>query len=431
MNYQETLDYLYSCLPMYQRIGKTAFKKDLDNTFKLCEKLGDPQTKFRSVHIAGTNGKGSTAHSLAAILQCAGYKTGLYTSPHLKSFTERIKINGKEISQQEVVEFVENIKATIEIIQPSFFEMTVAMAFDHFSRHQVDIAIIEVGLGGRLDSTNVITPELSLITNISKDHTDMLGNTLQAIAEEKAGIIKEGIPVVIGEHNELTAPVFLHHAQSLTAPLFFAENEYSARENDKKEYSEPSLNFFKNEDNFLSDVKVNLKGNYQAKNLPAILKAIELLGDIGYSTTKDHIKEGLENTVKITGLKGRWQCLQEEPKIICDIGHNEAGVRSIMEQLAQIDYKTLHIVWGMVNDKKIDTILSLLPEHAHYYFCQAQVPRALDAKILAAQAKQFGLGGEIIHNVNIALERAKVCAKEGDVIFVGGSTFVVAEVDDL
>lgn len=426
MTYQETLDYLFSALPMYQRIGQAAFKKDLTNTLKFCEQIDDPHYKFKSVHIAGTNGKGSSAHMLAAILQSAGCKTGLYTSPHLKSFTERIKINGQEITEAEVTQFVANNKEQIEAIQPSFFETTVVMAFDHFARHKVDIAIIETGLGGRLDSTNVITPLVSLITNIGYDHQLMLGNTLSEIAGEKAGIIKEHIPVVTNEMIDEAKQVFVDKARSLDSPFYYGPDHYRGVKTEKGK-----LSIYRSNQLYLENLIFGLAGDYQIDNLPGVLLTTELLNSNGYVIQENHIKWGLKNTSQITGLKGRWQILGDSPKMICDTAHNGAGIRAVMKQLNEIDHQDMHIVWGMVNDKEIEKTLELLPTRAHYYFCQAKVPRALDAFTLFEKAKKCGLKGVVIPEVNTAIEDARRLAKEEDLIFIGGSTFVVAEIKKL
>jgi dihydrofolate synthase / folylpolyglutamate synthase len=429
MNYQQTIDYLYKALPMFQRIGQSAYKKDLSNTIALCEYLENPQNKFKSVHVAGTNGKGSTAHSIAAVLQAAGYKTGLYTSPHLKEFTERIKINGQEIEPEKVVGFVEKCKDKIEEIQPSFFEVTVAMAFDYFAREKVDIAVIEVGMGGRLDSTNVIIPEVSVITNISFDHQEILGNTLPLIASEKAGIIKPEIPVVISEIQAETHQVFKNKAHENESPIYFAAHDYDV--------------VFKSSsyDNLLTDVyhkgklifenlSFDLTGSYQLKNLPGILKTLELLG-LNFNINEQAIRYGLANVKELTGLKGRWQTLSYYPLTICDTGHNEEGVKNIVAQLKSLSYENLYMIIGMVSDKSPDKVLSLLPGEALYYFCQASIPRAMDAKELATKAKLFGIEGTVIPNVNEALNYVRSIAQPEDLIFIGGSTFVVAELDEL
>lgn len=410
---------------MYQRIGAAAFKKDLTNTLALCSELGNPQKKFKSVHVGGTNGKGSSSHMIAAILQTAGYKTGLYTSPHLKSFTERIRINGKEVSEQFVIDWVNKMMPALERIRPSFFETTVAMAFDYFAKEAVDVAVIEVGLGGRLDSTNVITPVVSLITNIGFDHMDMLGDTLDKIAFEKAGIIKSGVPAVIGKHSSETDRVFFHKAKNEGSALYFAEDEYSAVGSVDK------LDILKNGAILLSSISLSLKGGYQKKNLPGVLKTIELLREMGFYITDEAVKTGLENAAALTGLKGRWQTIEYKPLVICDTAHNEDGMREVVQLIAQQQFKQLYIVFGMVADKQHDKLLVLLPKDAHYIFCEAKIPRALPAEILAQKALQYNLKGDVVRDVNQALAHARSMAGPDDFIFVGGSTFVVAELDKL
>jgi len=409
MNFQQTLQYLYSALPMYQRIGKAAYKKDLANTLRLCDHLGNPHRRLKAVHVAGTNGKGSSAHMLSAILQSAGYKTGLYTSPHLKSFTERIRVDGKEMSEEAVISFVAQHQGIIEEIKPSFFEITVVMAFDYFVRQEVDIAVIEVGLGGRLDSTNVITPEVSLITNISLDHQEMLGQTMSEIAVEKAGIIKNSVPVVIGNRQDETVGVFLQISDDRGSPIIFAEDKIGEN----------------------SQYELDLKGDYQQNNLPGVLSTVNELINEGWQVTDLDIRNGLSNTIALTGLKGRWQTLGVEPLMICDTGHNEDGVRSILDQLLRIPKNDLHIIWGMVDDKDSKSILEMLPKVASYTFCQAHVPRAKDAELLYLEAKASGLVGKVIRDVNEAIADAIQIAEADDVIFIGGSTFVVAEIDNL
>lgn len=408
MNYQEAVDFLFGALPMYQRVGKTAFKKDLTNTLRLCETLGNPQEQFRSVHIAGTNGKGSSSHMIASVLQEAGYKVGLYTSPHLKSFTERIRINGRPIPEQRVADFVVANKVAIEDIQPSFFEMTVAMAFDHFAREQVDIAIVEVGLGGRLDSTNIINPEISLITNIGLDHTDMLGDTLAAIAYEKAGIIKAGIPVIIGESHPETAPVFQRIAEDRKSPITFA---------DKLSVS----------DNY----NLDLKGDYQRKNLVGVITVLDELIKAGWNIPESAIEEGLATVVSNTGLKGRWQVLGNNPLTICDTGHNKEGLQLLVDQIQSQSYHQLYMILGFVNDKNVSEVLKFLPNDAHYVFCQASVPRAMPVALIKDHICQSGLKAEYIPDVNDALNFVRTQAHASDMIFIGGSTFVVAELNEL
>lgn len=404
MNYQQTLTYLFEQLPMYQRMGKAAYKSDLTNTIELCKILGNPENKFKSIHVAGTNGKGSTSHMLASVLQEAGYKVGLYTSPHLKDFRERVKINGEMISENQVIDFVEQYKSQFELINLSFFEWTVGLAFTFFAEEKVDIAIIETGLGGRLDSTNVVTPELAVITNIGIDHTQFLGETIQEIAGEKAGIIKANVPVIISEEQEDIKAIFIDKANTLNAPIYFASNIVNT--------------------NYESD----LKGIYQTKNIKGVVLAISILRESGWLISEDNLKNGLLNVVKNTGLLGRWQTLSTNPLIICDTGHNEAGIREVLVQLNVIKYNKLHIVFGAVNDKSIDKILALLPKTASYYFCQAKIPRALDVNELSVLAKEKGLIGFSYKSVEEALASAKQNATQQDLIFVGGSTFVVAEV---
>jgi dihydrofolate synthase/folylpolyglutamate synthase len=425
-SYQDALEFLYTNLPMFQRVGAAAYKKDLVNTLRLCEILGNPEKKFKSIHVAGTNGKGSTAHMLASVLQTAGYQTGLYTSPHLKNFTERIRINGKSVSETYVIDFVNRIKPAIEQIRPSFFEITVAMAFDYFALKKVDVAIIEVGLGGRLDSTNVITPIVSVITNISWDHKDLLGDTLTAIAGEKAGIIKTQVPVVISERQPEVAGVFVDKAKAESSPIFFASDEYSVKANVDKGVIDvvfEDMVIFK-------EVKFPLRGLYQRKNIPGVLKTMDIL-KTHFPVTDDQLKNGLECVVANTNLKGRWQIIAHKPTVVCDTAHNASGVEEVMKQLAATPHKRLHIVWGMVKDKEIGTILPLLPKDALYYFCQAKIPRALNAEVLKTEAEVYGLKGVVVPDVNEAKRTAQTHASEQDVVFVGGSTFVVAEVEEL
>ena len=427
MNYTQTLDYLYRKLPMFTRIGAVALKKDLHNTIALCEHLGNPQDKFKTIHVAGTNGKGSTSHMLAAIFQKAGYKTGLYTSPHLKDFRERIRINGKMISKAFVTDFIQKERTLIEELDPSFFEVTVAMAFSYFSEEKVDIAIIEVGLGGRLDSTNIITPELSVITNISLDHTHILGDNLAAIAYEKAGIIKPGIPVVIGEKLKETAPVFMDKAEATGSRLTFAEDELYTKDTRRKQrYLQTSI--YQDTEVLFKNINLDLTGTYQLKNVRTVIKAVLLLRTLGYNLPDQAIFDALKSVRKTTGLQGRWQTLSKNPLIICDTGHNIAGITEVLENIAQTPHQKLHLVIGMVKDKDISGILSLLPKNAYYYFSQPDLERALSAEELADKATQHHLKGEIIVPVTKALSLAKSKASPDDLIFIGGSTFVVAEV---
>ena len=421
--YEETLNYLYQTLPVFQRIGAAAYKNDLTNTIRLCESIDNPQDKFKSIHVAGTNGKGSSSHMLAAILQSAGYKTGLYTSPHLKEFTERIKINGKEIVQQAVVDFVNELQPLMEEIQPSFFEATVAMAFQYFANEKVDIAVIEVGLGGRLDSTNIISPELCLITNISFDHKNLLGDTLEKIAFEKAGIIKKNIPVVISE-RQIVQNVFIDKTKTTNSVIVFA-SDYIQLKNDGQEFIA-----IVDHKEWLR-LNPELKGNYQQKNIPGVLASVLALRKIGYDISDEAIQKGISNVIGITGLKGRWQKLREHPLTICDTGHNVDGIKEVVSQIKTTPHTHLHFVFGAVNDKDISDVLSLLPKEASYYFCQAKIPRALNAVLLAAEAERMGLQGIIIPDVNEAYKEALKNAAADDMIFIGGSTFVVGEINEL
>lgn len=404
MTYQETLDWLFVQLPMYQREGKAAYKKDLSNTLKLAKKLGNPEKKFQSIHVAGTNGKGSTSHMLASVLQEEGLKVGLYTSPHLKDFRERIKINGQNISKKYVVDFVEEYKLFFEENSLSFFEMTVGLAFQYFSDEKVDIAVIEVGLGGRLDSTNIVTPILSAITNIGLDHTQFLGTTLEEIAVEKGGIIKENIPVVIGEYHEKTFPVFQKIAEEKKAPLTLASEKKSVR--------------------YPSD----LKGSYQVHNSKTVETMVEVLRKNKFAIAEGSLREGLSKVVQNTGLLGRWQELGTSPKIICDTAHNKEGLGYTLEQVKAEPFKKLHIVLGMVNDKDFKKILSLFPEEAMYYFCAPNLGRALAVEVLEKEAQKMGLQGKGFATVKDAFKEAKRKASKDDFIYVGGSTFVVAEI---
>ena len=425
MNYQQTLDYLYAQLPMFSRIGAAAYKKDLHNTIALCEALDNPHTKFKSIHIAGTNGKGSTSHMLAAILQQAGYKTGLYTSPHLKDFRERIRINGEMISRDFVVNFVQRTMTLSEAIQPSFFELTVAMAFDYFAKEKVDIAIIETGLGGRLDSTNVIHPVLSVITNISLDHTALLGNTLEEIAFEKGGIIKENTPVVIGKQNVNTDGIFEKQANEKQAKIYFSANAFSFGKIDV--HDKYSDFYFHGETDFF--IRSDLRAAYQQENIRTVYMALQVLENekIMQLNAKKNAAGFLHCTTN-TQFQGRWQTLSNNPKIIADVAHNEDGVKNMLEQLQYEKYKQLHIVYGAVKDKDVDAILKLLPKSAHYYFTEPPVPRKLEATHLAEKAKKFSLKGKIYAHPKLALAAAKATAKESDLILVTGSFFVLAEV---
>jgi dihydrofolate synthase/folylpolyglutamate synthase len=426
MTYSETLKYLYDKLPMFTRIGAAAIKKDVDNTLVLCEHLGNPQEKYKTIHVGGTNGKGSTSHMLAAILQQAGYKTGLYTSPHLKDFRERIRVNGEMMSESFVVSFTEGEKEHIEEIDPSFFEVTVAMAFAYFAEEKVDVAVVEVGLGGRLDSTNIIMPELSVITNISFDHMNVLGNTLQEIAWEKAGIIKKGIPVVIGEKQEESAPTFISKAADTSSKLVFANTDLHVADT-IKDGTQLVTSVYKNDLCIVKDIRLDLTGSYQLKNLLTVIEAVLVLNQRGFSIPDEAVYSGLANTVEITGLQGRWQTLGQNPLVICDTGHNMAGIQEVLQNIQATPHKHLHMVIGMLKDKDVMSVLRLLPDTATYYFCQPILERALPAAELAQQAERFNLKGEIFNTVTLALDAARHHAGPDDLIFVGGSTFVVAE----
>jgi dihydrofolate synthase / folylpolyglutamate synthase len=442
MNYQQTIDYLYKHLPMFSRIGAAAYKKDLHNTIVLCNALDNPQNKFKSIHIAGTNGKGSTSHMLAAILQQAGYKTGLYTSPHLKDFRERIKINGEMIGEDFVVQFVEDTKALSESVQPSFFELTVAMAFEYFAQQQVDIAVIETGLGGRLDSTNVITPLLSIITNIGYDHMNILGNTLEAIAMEKAGIIKPGVPVVIGEYLPETKAIFINKAKECNSEIHFAQHEYKAF-NIASTTQTLRCDVKNATHNIIENFTLDLNGLYQTKNLCTVLCAEGILMQQGFIIKNEAEKFALANTKKLTGLHGRWDVIAESPTIVLDVAHNEDGIKQILQQLAvdsgqwaaqnsnhqTENRKKIHFVIGMVKDKEVEKVLSLLPAAANYYFTNAHIPRAMNAEELKNKAAQFSLHGNFYDDVNIAIAAAKQQAAATDLIIVCGSVFLVGEVN--
>ena len=429
MNYQETINFLFTRLPMFSRIGAAAYKADITNTILLCEAVGNPQEKFKSIHIAGTNGKGSTSHMLAAILQSAGYKTGLYTSPHLKDFRERIKINGEEISEEFVVDFTKRISPFIDKIEPSFFEITVAMAFEYFEKNKVDIAIIETGLGGRLDSTNIIKPEVSVITNIGMDHMNLLGNTLQAIAGEKAGIIKKGIPAIIGAVLPETEKVFTDKALQVETSITIAsQQKWISDWHHHKQHLVATVAHHQ-EDEQQQTYELDLPGIYQLKNLITVLETIKILRQKGWIIEEKYIKSGLKNVKKLTGLFGRWQILQQHPTIVLDVAHNEDGIRQIVQQLETEVYTKLHIIIGMVKDKEIETVLSLLPQSATYYFTKAQIPRALDEVVLINLALKYNLSGASFPNVNDALTAAKTTAGNDDLILVCGSVFIVGEVN--
>lgn len=426
--YQETLQYLYEQLPMFQRIGPAAFKKDLSNTYALLEALGNPHDSFRSIHIAGTNGKGSTAHMLSAVLQAQGYKTGLYVSPHYRDFRERIKIDGRYITKSAVVTFVENHRKLIETVRPSFFEITVAMAFAYFQEQKVDVAVIEVGLGGRLDSTNVITPLLSVITNISLDHQQFLGDTLPEIAGEKAGIIKAGIPVVIGETQPETSPVFLHKAAASAAPISFADQIWNVQPTET-ELSHTIYRVTQHDDTVFNALRVNLLGDYQYRNIQTVLQALTVLQNENLLTiSREAIEKGLEELRSLTNFIGRWQIIGRQPTVLIDSAHNEGGLQPVLAQLTSLTYRQLHIVLGTVADKEVEKVLGFFPKEARYYFAKADVPRGLDAHELQRKAAAFGLQGRAYSTVRNALRAAKRQAAPDDLIFVGGSIFVVAEV---
>ena len=438
MNYQDTIQYLYSALPLFTRDGVSAYKANLDNTIELCRRLDNPQHKFKSVHIAGTNGKGSTSHMLAAILQTAGYKTGLYTSPHLKDFRERIRINGEMISEQQVIDFVDAHRTDFDEIKPSFFEMTVGLAFDIFAKEKVDIAIIETGLGGRLDSTNIITPLLSVITNIGWDHMNLLGNTLPLIAGEKAGIIKPGIPVIVGEYQEEVADVFINKAKQGGSELIFASEVYEVVKSEvggQRSENDFALEFINITVAPKSDIRnptshltLDLTGTYQLKNIKTVLCAVDELRRQGFHITDEHVATALRQVKKLTGLHGRWEVLNRNPLTICDTGHNPEGVAEVLKNIASVNYQKLHFVIGVVNDKDISKILKMLPADAQYYFCRPDIPRGLDADLLQQQAIETGLHGDVYPSVTTALKAAQANATDKDLVFVGGSTFVVAEV---
>lgn len=403
MNYTETVDFLFSQLPMFQRVGAAAYKEDLSNTIALAEAFDNPERKFKSVHIAGTNGKGSVAHTLAAIFQSCGYKTGLFTSPHLKDYRERIKINGEMIPEEDVIQFVEDFRSKDMDVSPSFFELTCVIAFEHFAKENVDIAIIEVGMGGRLDSTNIITPEASVITHIGKDHQQFLGDTIEKIAVEKGGIIKEGVPVVIGENATPARRVLEDLAKDRNA------NRYDVFA------SSPNL-------------ETDLKGSYQRENMRTVAMTVKALKEAGWNLPEKRVEHGATNVVPLTGLRGRWEVIDEMPMIITDVGHNESGVQQVVDYLRRQTYVRLHMVWGMVADKDAKTILSRLPKSATYYWCTPNVPRGKDVEQLAKEGNRHALLGKTYPSVNAALEAAREEAQLNDLIFVGGSVFVVAEV---
>ncbi len=430
MNYKQTLEYLYQQLPMFHRVGVAAYKANLDNTIALCDLLKHPYKSFKSIHVAGTNGKGSVSHMLASVLQESGLRVGLYTSPHLKDYRERIKINGKMIPKSYVSSFISKYKSDFDLISPSFFEMTVGLAFQYFKDEKVDVAVVETGLGGRLDSTNIINPLISIITNISFDHTALLGDTIEKIAYEKAGIIKKLTPVVIGESNSLTKPVFINKARESDADIFFAEEEYDLKNiqqtSEKNKYL--IIDIYKGNISIYSKLRLGLTANYQLKNIKTVIKSIEILRFLNFYISDQSVYSGIEKVITNTGLFGRWQVLSREPLTICDTGHNEDGITEVLKQMAITPHNALHFVIGMVNDKDIEKILGMLPKNARYYFCKANIPRGLDQMELANKAKKVGLHGNTYLSVRDAMAEAQSNALPGDMVFIGGSTFVVAEI---
>lgn len=427
MDYNQTLAWMFEKLPMYQRIGAAAYKADLANSIKLLNYLGNPQNEFKTVHIAGTNGKGSTSHMIASVLQEAGYKTGLYTSPHLTDYRERIRINGEVIEKDFVTNFINQHKTVFEEMGLSFFEMTTGMAFEYYRQQKVDIAVIETGMGGRLDSTNLIMPLLSVITNIGYDHMQYLGDTLPLIAREKAGIIKPGIPVVIGEWHQETFKVFEEVASEKGAPLVWAERVFDAVRVETANREVQTFDIWKDNRPFIENLEFPLLGLYQQKNLITVNCALDQLGQY-FTIDKKHIKDGLEAVVHNTGLRGRWQIVSRNPLAIADTGHNADGIKEVVLQLRQMQFKKLHMVFGLVNDKSPEKILQMLPRHAEYYFCKPDIPRGMPAETLAQEAEVFNLHGQVYHSVREAFHTAINNAGPGDLVFIGGSTFVVAEI---
>lgn len=422
MTYSETINYLFNSTPLFQNVGKDAYKEGLENTHLLDKHFGHPHRQFKTIHVAGTNGKGSCSHTLAAILQSAGYRVGLYTSPHLVDFRERIRVNGVPIPEEAVIEFVEQHRPFFEPLHPSFFELTTAMAFNYFAASHVDVAIIEVGLGGRLDCTNIIQPDLCIITNISFDHVQFLGDTLAKIASEKAGIIKPNTPVVIGETTPETKPVFIQKAIQVDAPIHFAEEEQYLQD---ASIDEQGKRIYQTKD--YTHLEGELGGLCQIKNTNTLLSAIHVLQDLGYLIKESHIREGFAHVCSLTGLKGRWQKIQERPTMICDTGHNKGGIQYIVEQLSKQKYRRLHIIIGMVNDKDISGVLAMLPQDATYYFTKASVKRALSEMEVQRLASKAGLKGNTYPSVEEAVRAAQASATPDDFIFVGGSTFIVAD----
>ena len=427
MTYNQTLDYLFEQLPMFHRIGAAAYKANLDNSIALDKILKHPHKNFKTIHVGGTNGKGSTSNLLAAVLQSAGYKTGLFTSPHLKDFRERIRVNGKMISEKHVASFVTKHKKHFDKLQPSFFEWTVALAFDYFKKQKVDIAVIEVGLGGRLDSTNIISPILSVITNISYDHMNLLGDTLEKIAGEKAGIIKEKIPVVIGETQKNIADVFISKAKEKKAKIYSADKYFSVKQKENL-ISSVNVNIYRNKKLIEKSLNTKLAGEYQLKNFQTVFMALEILRKQKIKISVDAVRNGFENVNELTGFAGRWQVLSKKPLTIADTAHNVDGLKKVFRQINSLKKNNLHIVFGVVADKEIDTILSNLPAKATYYFCAAKIPRAMPVSELQNNAQKHGISGTVFASVQMALKAAKRNAKSNDLIFIGGSTFTVAEI---
>lgn len=428
MNYKETIQWLFSQLPMYQRIGQAAYKSDLKTTIDLLNDLNNPQNNFKAIHIAGTNGKGSVSHIVASILQEAGYKIGLYTSPHLKDFRERIRVDGKMITEEYVTSFVANNIGIIEKLKPSFFEMTVAMAYDYFSQEKVDFAVLETGMGGRLDSTNICRPRITAITNIGYDHMQFLGETIEKIAIEKAGIIKSGIPIVIGRKQKETSTIFLEKAVSLNAEISYAEDEIYIKSVKTPDKNLRIFDIWHKDLLFIENAISPLIADYQTENLTTALQIILKLKDDNLPIAKQSIIDGLANVVENTSLKGRWQKLSDNPLTICDTGHNVDGIQAVIRQIRQTKHETLHIVFGMVNDKDPENILYLLPKNAHYYFCKPDIPRGMPEEELKDHAFKAGLNGETHASVRSAYNSALNNAAPDDLVFIGGSTFVVAEI---
>lgn len=427
MNYQETLDWMFAQLPMFQRKGQAAYKANLDNTHALDAHFLHPHKNYKTIHVAGTNGKGSVSHFLASCLQEAGYKTGLYTSPHLKDFRERIRVGGIPVSKNFVVDFIDDNTEMFSEMKPSFFEMTVAMAFKYFEEEEVDYAIIETGLGGRLDSTNIISPEISIITNISLDHTALLGNDLKSIAKEKAGIIKADIPAVVGEYDDDVADVFIEKAKDVSTNISFADQNYSIA-NSSFDVLERTMDVLSDGEILFKSLKSSLVGVYQEKNVITAIAALMELRNSGMKIDNKHIVDGIREVVENTGIMGRWQILNKTPLTICDTAHNEAGIACVLDQINQVDYDKLHVVFGMVNDKSIDTVLSMMPKDAIYYFTKASIPRAMDECELKEIASKYNLKGDTYENVEKAVSAATEMAQKNDLVYIGGSTFVVAEI---